>query len=602
MNKPASKNLALFLAALMLCGSVSSLQAPAFAAATTEIEIDWNNVRQTIDGFGVTQEEECTYVMQEPARSEVMDLLYSQTGGIGLSILRTEIGCGESKPTVEPSKGVWDYTGDPRELWYFNEALARGVDKIYGTVWSPPKWMKTNNSWYNGGFLKSSCYQDYADYLAQYVKIYKQYHNINIYGVSIANEPEFAAKWKSCLWTGNMFRDFIVDYLAPTFAREGLNTNIMAGESGIWSESVVKPTLNSAAGAQALDIVTGHQYQGVVTDFATARAKGKRVWQSELCETTSPFSVSIADAVKWAKKVHSFMTIPEASAFLYWRGAHSTDSNQTLIRLDNATSYTTSQRLFALGNYSKFVRPGYVRIGATEKPNAEVYVTAYKDPTSGKFSIVLINDSDSNNYSFHLRPKNFTSGVLSTHVTDQNNSLADVEQIALQNGVFPITLGSKSVVTLTGEKDSPVPAPKPYSFVDPLNDETKLFQKTAGWMIEAGNEFGRYDNDNSCLRRSELSTQSVVYKVTGMNDFLATIYYCDDMNGIQFYTSPDGTTFTPLAAGHLNPVYTAKNWNRVKFMPQQPLPAGTNYLKVEFSGGTDPWNKHLAEMAINAGV
>ncbi|MEG1687705.1 MAG: hypothetical protein RR276_07470, partial [Angelakisella sp.] len=145
MNKPASKNLALFLAALMLCGSVSSLQAPAFAAATTEIEIDWNNVRQTIDGFGVTQEEECTYVMQEPARSEVMDLLYSQTGGIGLSILRTEIGCGESKPTVEPSKGVWDYTGDPRELWYFNEALARGVDKIYGTVWSPPKWMKTNN-------------------------------------------------------------------------------------------------------------------------------------------------------------------------------------------------------------------------------------------------------------------------------------------------------------------------------------------------------------------------------------------------------------------------------------------------------------------------
>ncbi len=599
MKRKLLKRTASVLALTILCSGFSFFQTTAYAASTTEIVIDWNDIKQEMDGFGVTQEEECTYVMQEPVRSEIMDLLYSKENGIGLSIVRTEIGCGESKPTIEPEKGVWNYEGDPRELWYFNEATQRGVDKIYGTVWTPPKWMKTNNSWYNGGFLKSECYQDYADYLAQYVKIYKNYHNVDIFGVSIANEPEYPAKWKSCLWTAETYRNFIVNYLAPTFEREGITANIMAGESGIWSESVVKSTLNDPVGAQVLDIVTGHQYQGPVLDFPTARAKGKKVWMSELSETTSPFSVSIADAVKWAKKVHSFMTVPDASAFLYWRGAHTTDSNQTLIRLDGPSSYTTSKRLFAIGNYSKFVRPGYVRIDATDKPKSDVYVTAYKNPATGDFSVVLINDSDSNNYTFDIRLQNFTAGVLSATVTDVNNNLKPSDQTPKVNDKFTITLGSKSVVTLSGQKDSPVPASKTYAFNDTLDDETKIYSKTNGWLIEKGNDFGRYDNDSSCIRRSELSTQSVTYKLDNMKDFLATIYYCDNLDGIKFYTSSDGVGFTELGTSHSNPIYTAKDWNRVKFTPQNLIQNGTNYLKVEFSGGVSAWNKHLAQISID---
>ncbi|MEG0692547.1 MAG: hypothetical protein RR444_05640, partial [Oscillospiraceae bacterium] len=108
------KIIAVTVAAAMLGGaSTVSIQ----AAPSGSVTVEWNNVRQVIDGFGFTQEEECTYVMEEPYRSEVMDLLFSPEKGIGASILRTEIGCGDvAKATIEPAKGVWNTQPDPREL------------------------------------------------------------------------------------------------------------------------------------------------------------------------------------------------------------------------------------------------------------------------------------------------------------------------------------------------------------------------------------------------------------------------------------------------------------------------------------------------------
>ncbi|WP_415918057.1 glycoside hydrolase family 30 protein [Xylanivirga thermophila] len=256
------------------------------AEACSNVVIDWNDIHQEIDGFGITQDEEDTYSMSEPQRTEVMDLLYSRDNGIGLSILRTEIGCGDSKATIEPDDGVWNYEPDMRELWYFNEAKVRGVEKIFGTVWSPPAWMKTNNKLERGGFLKKEYYQKYADYLAQYIKIYKEYHGVDIYGVSIANEPEYAAPWKSCLWTGSMFKNFIKDYLKPTFENENIDAKVIAGEMAIWSEVVVKDALKDPESCSRVDIVAAHQYQGIIKELPTAKKTGKKIWMTELSDTT----------------------------------------------------------------------------------------------------------------------------------------------------------------------------------------------------------------------------------------------------------------------------------------------------------------------------
>lgn len=413
--------------------------------------INWNQTYQQIDGFGFTQEEECTYNMEEPYRSEVMDLLFDQEKGIGCSILRTEIGCGESKPTILPSEGVWDKTGDPRELWYFGEALNRGVDKIYGTVWSPPAWMKTHNSVNNGGWLKGKYYQTFADYLAQYVKIYKEEFGIDLYGISPANEPEFAALWKSCLWSPSQMKNFVENYLYPTFEKEGLDTNIMIGESGFWSDSVAAPLLKDESTVHMVDIVTSHQYQGRIRDLPLAREKGKHLWLSELCDTKGKYHVEIDDAVGWGKIIHEFMTVPQANAFLYWRGAHTTDSNQTLIRIDSPTSYTIPKRLWALGHYSRFVRPEWVRMEAGDEPYKGMLISAYKNPATGEFAVVIVNDDRENGHIVSFRMEHFLSDEVIPYVTDVSKNLEKGAPITIENGRFSLEVGAESMITLVGQ-------------------------------------------------------------------------------------------------------------------------------------------------------
>ena len=576
----------------------STLPVAASAEENALVSIDWNVTYQEIDGFGFTQEEECTYNMEEPYRSEVMDLLFDKEKGIGCSILRTEIGCGESKPTIMPEEGVIDKSGDPRELWYFEEALARGVDKIYGTVWSPPAWMKTHNSVNNGGWLKKKYYQTFADYLAQYVKIYKEEFGIDIYGVSPANEPENPALWKSCLWSGLQMKDFVKNYLYPTFEREGLDTKIMIGESGFWSDSVAKPLLNDESTQEMVDIVTAHQYQGSIKDLPTAREKGKHLWMSELCDTVGKYHVEIDDAVGWGKIIHEFMTIPQANAFLYWRGAHTTNTNQTMIRIDSPTSYTVPKRLYALGHFSKFVRPGWVRIDATDEAYSGLRVSAYKDPETGDFAIVIINDDRNNNRVVDFELKNFTAGSVTPYLTDLNYDMEQMEPVPVQDGRFTLSVGAESMITLTGTEGSAPIEKTSYDVTDTLDNMDLLYSHTDGWMIETGNENGRYDNSMNCLRRTELSAQNAVYKFDELSDFKATIHFCDDTSGIAFYVSQDGEVYTPLETISTKPVATAKEWNRVQFSPAGGIPQGTRYLMIEFSGGENCWNKHLSEISF----
>ena len=49
-----------------------------------------------------------------------------------------------------------------------------------------------------------------------------------------------------------------------------------------------------------------------------------------------------------------------------------------------------SKRGHIMAWFAKYVRPGYVRIAATEKPHADVFVSAYRN-SNGKLVVVAIN-------------------------------------------------------------------------------------------------------------------------------------------------------------------------------------------------------------------
>ncbi|UVI28501.1 glycoside hydrolase [Paenibacillus spongiae] len=142
---------------------------PLTANAASDVTVNWNDMKQEIDGFGVSQAawSDAIYDLSEPVRSQVMDLLFTQETGIGASILR-----GEIFPDFNPAPGTYDFNARPDQVWVMQQAKARGVDKIIATSWSPPAWMKTNSSTTNGGFLKSENYGDFANLMSTFIKEY----------------------------------------------------------------------------------------------------------------------------------------------------------------------------------------------------------------------------------------------------------------------------------------------------------------------------------------------------------------------------------------------------------------------------------------------
>ncbi|MGH9198528.1 MAG: hypothetical protein ACRD1T_22700, partial [Acidimicrobiia bacterium] len=70
-------------------------------------------------------------------------------------------------------------------------------------------------------------YQDFADYLSHYASEYALANGINIYAVSMANEPDALVSWDSCGWYSDWISTFLSIYLAPTFATNRVGAKVI---------------------------------------------------------------------------------------------------------------------------------------------------------------------------------------------------------------------------------------------------------------------------------------------------------------------------------------------------------------------------------------
>lgn len=455
--KPFKKKIVLLLGLLVLIGiTVSNLSVNAISTCT----LDWNDQKQVIDGFGGSgafHQAANLMAFPEKERAKILDLLFSQNDGIGLSIVRNIIGDGGdwgkaidgATPSIEPKEGSWNWTGDEDQIWLMNEAKKRGCSKFVSTVWSPPAWMKTNNSVINGGELRQDKYQAFADYLASYVRGYKEHHHIDIYGISPANEPDLTTAYSSCRWTGSQFREFVKNNLKPTFNREGLSTKVIMPETMNFSEDYAVETLKDPETSKGVDIIASHAYDFVAKPFPNATSQNKAIWQTEVSNIGFNDG-SIHDGLKYAKLIHDHLAVTGVNAWIFW-WLISYKEGETLIHLDTTyNTFTTFKRLYTFGNYSRFIRPGYIRIKTDLNPVENVFVTAFKDNISGKFAIVAINNGDKTQ-TVHFDLKKFPLGkAVVPYRTSDTENLAQLSKIPVSGQTFSASLKGKSVTTLVG--------------------------------------------------------------------------------------------------------------------------------------------------------
>ncbi|MDR9854194.1 glycoside hydrolase [Paenibacillus sp. VCA1] len=591
------KLMGMSLSALLLAAAAL----PFTAQAASDVTVNWNDVKQEIDGFGVSQAgwSDAIYDLREPARSEVMDLLFRPDIGIGISIFR-----GALFPEFNPAPGQYDFNVRPDQVWVMQQAKARGVDKLIASTWSPPAWMKTNNSTTHGGYLKQENYGDYAALMSKFIKAYKQQFGLDLYAVSIANEPNSMTflSWDSSEWNSTNFQVFLKDYLKQAMVNEGVQaTKVIAGESSWWSEDLIKDSLNDPASAERLDIVAGHNYPVPIintelptTPFSTALSKGKKVWMTEVSKVDS-YDPGMGSGLKFAKQMHNFMTKAGVNAWMYWTGAIPGNNDEGLINVDKAANtYAVTKRYYTFGNFSKFIKPGYVRIGAPDSPQSGVYTSAYKDPATGKFAIVAINDNDATS-EFDLVPSGFTAGRLTPYTTNDNLNLAAGPAIPLQNGKFHAILPPKSIVTYTGENGSP--SLQEQTLTDELNDWSKTYSHTSGLVMDSSNS-GYFNGDTSRVKRNNGTTENFVYNIPNITNFKADLYQFSIWDGVAFYASADNEHWTQIAHTSTPGSYTGSKWYKKTYTPLE-MPAGTQYLKIELSG-SDSWEKQVSRVVINS--
>ena len=131
--------------------------------------------------------------------------------------------------------------------------------------------------------------------------------------------------------------------------------------------------------------------------------------------------------------IHNCLTVAEVNAWHFWRlmDTGSETDNEGLI----SNSGAVSKRLYTLGNYSKFVRPGYYMLGATNNPDSGIYLTAFKDPATGNFAIVVIN-SGASAYNLAVTFNGFTASTVTPWETSASLNLAQGTAITCSAGGF----------------------------------------------------------------------------------------------------------------------------------------------------------------------
>jgi O-glycosyl hydrolase len=155
---------------------------------------------------------------------------------------------------------------------------------------------------------------------------------------------------------------------------------------------------------------------------------------------------TMTSGVQVAVWVYAGITTGRASAWHYWWLINENTDNEGLLNEGGSTT-NPPKRLYTLGNYSKFVRPGYVNVSVSGSPGTTVYVSAYKDPSSGKAVVVAVNASNA-----AASPMIYMSGgqsitQMTPNVTSASQNLAAGTAIAVSNSTFTASLPAMTVTT-----------------------------------------------------------------------------------------------------------------------------------------------------------
>ena len=365
------------------------------------------------------------------------------------------------------------FVSDNSNDWSKAVPTAKGAQKlgatVFATPWNPPSSMRQSGSGGRTGgkyVLKNGSEAAYAQHLNNYIK-YMEGQGISLYSVSVQNEPDCSSDWTH--WSPDRIASFIANY--GQAVKQGTKAKLMSAESFQYSpestgfgKMYYKKVVQNQAAMKNLDLFGTHFYgtQRSQMDYPTVENSGKEIWMTEVYVPNSDTDSAnrFPEAIKVAENIHNGLVVGNMSAYVWWYIRRS----YSLIGQNDGKP---TKRGYMMAQYSKYVRPGDIRIDATESPANNVLISAYKHSDT-QIEIVAINQGSSElNQQFSVNGRTITN--VDRYRTGANENLAKSANMNHETSTFNAQLPANSVSTfvLTLESDgigvpadpnAPVPA------------------------------------------------------------------------------------------------------------------------------------------------
>lgn len=400
----------------VLAVTASVLNATEAAAAAANVNP--SSPRQTIRGFGGMAHAAWIGDLTAAQRDTAFG---TGEGRLGFSLLRIPVG---------ETQSAWS-----RDLATAKRAVELGAT-VFASPWNPPASMIetfTRGSQTNAKRLRYSAYGAYAQHLNDFTG-YMRDNGVNLYGISVQNEPDYAADWT--WWTSAEIVRFLRENAGA------ISTRVIAPESFQYVKSMSDPILNDATALANVDIIGAHLYGTSYANFPyplfKQKGAGKELWMTEVYYPNSSDSADLwPQALDVGEHIHHAMVDAEFQTYVWWTIRRSYGP----MREDGQIS----KRGAMMAHFARFVRPGYVRIDATASPATNVFVSAYRGGNT--VVIVAVNKNTSAVTQQFTLANTTASGSVANWLTDASRTVAPQNALTMTNGSLTATLPARSATT-----------------------------------------------------------------------------------------------------------------------------------------------------------
>lgn len=523
---------------------------PSVSAASTCV-IDTGTTYQTIRGFGGMNHPE--WQGYDLSDANIQTAFGNGPDELGLTVLRI---------FVNEDKNQWN-----KCIPAAKKAQAQGAT-VFATPWNPPTSIRSNGG---GGttsgkyVLNNGAEASYAKHLNDYVK-YVEGQGVNLYSVSVQNEPDYANDWT--YWSPDRTTSFIANY--GKAVKEGTNTKLMSPESFQYGyegsghgKMYYKKILENSAARANCDLFGTHFYgtQRDSMNYATVKNSDKEIWMTEVYVPNSSANSAnnFPEALCVAENIHNGLVVGNMSAYVWWYIRRS----YSLIGQDDGK---VTKRGAMMAQYSKWIRPGAVRIAATEFPEGKNYtamnsqsgnwsqlqtmVSAYKQ--DDQITVVAINPTPTaKTQDFSIASGEKISEIEAYHTTS-NENFRSTSAPSYSDSGFSASLPAQSVTTFVISTGEAEPDPNGYLFHYTFENGTDGFSGRGNASVAGSSDAYEGSKSITCTGReaawhgathampSKLKAgetyafSAIVKPVSGEDTFHLTLEYKDSSGETQW--------------------------------------------------------------------